>query len=125
MKSPRQVYLISILLLLTSLFFAQPVLAHAKLATESPLSNAVLLASPNELALTFSEAIELGFSQVTLMDSNKNPITIAKPRLDEHNPNQVRIQLPQPLGADIYEVQWHVLSVDGHKTSGSYSFTVK
>ncbi len=125
MKSLKQTYLINLLLLLASLFFAQPILAHAKLTTESPLANAVLLVSPNELVLTFSEAIEVGFSQFTLMDSKKKPIAIAKPSIDANNPNQVHIQLTKLLVAGVYEVQWSVLSVDGHKTAGSYNFTVK
>jgi methionine-rich copper-binding protein CopC len=29
------------------------------------------------------------------------------------------------LQPGIYTVEWHALSTDGHKTTGSYSFTVK
>jgi methionine-rich copper-binding protein CopC len=28
-------------------------------------------------------------------------------------------------GAGTYQVDWHVVSVDGHKTKGSYHFSVK
>ncbi len=125
MKSLKPAYLIKLLLLCVSLFFIQPSLAHAKLTTANPSANAVLQASPKELAFTFSEAIELGFSQFTLMDSKQHPMAIAKPSLDATNPNQVHIQLAQPLVAGVYEVQWQVLSVDGHKTHGNYDFTVK
>ena len=30
----------------------------------------------------------------------------------------------RPLPPGTYKVNWHVLSVDTHKTEGSYSFTV-
>jgi methionine-rich copper-binding protein CopC len=35
------------------------------------------------------------------------------------------VGLSQPLQAGSYQVNWHVLSVDGHKTAGSYRFSVK
>jgi methionine-rich copper-binding protein CopC len=35
----------------------------------------------------------------------------------------VPLQSALPPGA--YTVKWHVLSTDGHKTEGSYSFMVK
>lgn len=125
MKSLKPVFVIKLLLLLGSLFFIQTSLAHAKLASTNPPAHAVLQASPNELVLTFSESIELGFSQFTIMNSKHHAIMTAKPSLDATNRNQVHIQLIQPLPADVYEVQWRVLSVDGHKTHGSYDFTVK
>ncbi|NNM58996.1 MAG: copper homeostasis periplasmic binding protein CopC [Legionellales bacterium] len=125
MKPQKHLYLIKTLLLLLSFFFTQTIFAHAKLAGENPSANAILLASPDKLALTFSEAIELNFSQFTLIDAQKKPMAITKPALDATTPNQVNIPLAQPLKAGIYTVQWRVLSVDGHKTTGSYNFTVK
>jgi len=35
------------------------------------------------------------------------------------------VPLKTPLAAGDYQVNWHVLSVDGHKTQGSYRFSVK
>jgi methionine-rich copper-binding protein CopC len=33
--------------------------------------------------------------------------------------------IPTSLKPGSYTVNWHVLSSDGHKSSGSYGFTVK
>jgi len=35
------------------------------------------------------------------------------------------VPLEQPLTEGKYTVSWHVVSVDGHKTHGQYSFSVK
>jgi methionine-rich copper-binding protein CopC len=35
------------------------------------------------------------------------------------------VPLEQALKAGTYQVDWHVVSVDGHKTKGSYHFSVK
>lgn len=35
------------------------------------------------------------------------------------------IPVSEALGPGAYTVEWHVLSTDGHKTNGSYTFTVK
>ena len=36
----------------------------------------------------------------------------------------LHVPLGQKLKAGVYVVSWHVVSVDTHKTSGSYKFTV-
>jgi copper resistance protein C len=30
----------------------------------------------------------------------------------------------KPLAPGVYQVQWHVISVDTHRTQGNFSFTV-
>ncbi|NJC99105.1 hypothetical protein EWM58_00330 [Candidatus Erwinia dacicola] len=37
----------------------------------------------------------------------------------------MRVQFKQPLKrGEEYKVSWHVLSVDGHKTKGNYTFSM-
>ena len=50
---------------------ANPVLAHANLVRSDPQADAVLEASPRELRLWFSEAPELRFSDVQLLDRRR------------------------------------------------------
>jgi len=39
--------------------------------------------------------------------------------------NKMELQVPlKPLPPGTYKVDWHVLSVDTHKTQGSYTFSV-
>ncbi|EFF0775469.1 hypothetical protein CCF12_004236, partial [Escherichia albertii] len=43
----------------------------------------------------------------------------------EQDKNQLIIPLADPLKPGTYTVNWHVVSVDGHKTKGQYTFSVK
>jgi methionine-rich copper-binding protein CopC len=36
----------------------------------------------------------------------------------------LQVGLP-PLGPGVYKVRWSVLAVDGHRTQGDYTFTLK
>ncbi|MGK3142059.1 copper homeostasis periplasmic binding protein CopC [Pantoea sp. C2G6] len=99
--------------------------AHAHLQSSSPAAQAQVAAATDALTLNFSEDIEAAFSGVTLLDAAKKPIATAKARVEASQKNRLIVGLSQPLKAGSYQVNWHVLSVDGHKTSGSYRFSVK
>jgi len=99
--------------------------AHAHLQSSSPAAKAQVAASTDALTLRFSEDIEAAFSGVTLLDARQHPVATEKARVEASQKNQLIIGLPQPLKAGNYQVNWHVLSVDGHKTAGSYRFSVK
>lgn len=108
-----------------SLLFSQSVLAHAHLKSSQPADNAVIAAAPQELTLSFTEDVEPAFSGVTLLDAGKKTIASEKAQLDTKQHNRLIVPLKTPLAAGDYQVNWHVLSVDGHKTQGSYRFSVK
>ncbi len=107
------------------LLFSQSVLAHAHLKSSQPADNAVIAAAPQTLTLSFTEDIEPAFSGVTLLDAGKKTIASEKAQLDAKQHNRLIVPLKAPLTAGDYQVNWHVLSVDGHKTQGSYRFSVK
>ena len=105
--------------------FSSMAAAHAHLQSSLPAAKAQVTTSPDALTLSFSENIEAAFSGVTLLDSAKKPVVTAKARVESDQKNRLIVGLPQPLKAGSYQVNWHVLSVDGHKTAGSYRFSVK
>lgn len=105
--------------------FSSLAAAHAHLHASVPADNAQVTSSPDALTLNFSEDIEAAFSGVTLVDSHQKPVATAKARVAADQKKQLIVGLPQPLKAGDYQVNWHVLSVDGHKTSGHYRFSVK
>ncbi|AYG61221.1 hypothetical protein CCGE525_00435 [Rhizobium jaguaris] len=41
------------------------------------------------------------------------------------NDTVLMVPISGTIGAGTYTVEWHALSADGHKTTGSYTFTVK
>ncbi|EPT4862193.1 copper resistance protein CopC, partial [Klebsiella pneumoniae] len=43
----------------------------------------------------------------------------------EQDQKQLIVPLADSLKPGTYTVDWHVVSVDGHKTKGHYTFSVK
>lgn len=111
--------------LATALLASPAALAHAHLKNQYPAANARVEASPQALTLTFSEDIEPAFSGVTLNNEKQQPMPTGKVGRTAAKHNQMIVPLEKPLPGGEYQVDWHVLSVDGHKTQGKYSFSVK
>ncbi len=97
--------------------------AHAHLTSSSPADKAAVAASPTELDLSFSEALNLKFSGLTITGAGNVSVETGDPMLMQGD-MVLMVPVSQTLAAGTYRVEWHVLSTDGHKTSGSYSFTV-
>ncbi|MHC5174840.1 CopC domain-containing protein YobA [Serratia rhizosphaerae] len=104
---------------------SQQVLAHAHLKLQTPAADATISPAPQALTLSFSEGIEPGFSKVKLIGPDNKAVKIGKLQLDAKDNAKATIPIPEVLPAGKYQVDWHVVSVDGHKTKGQYSFTVK
>ena len=98
---------------------ATDVFAHAMLERASPPVGGSVTGSPGEVRLWFSEAIERRFSGAE--------VTGPSGRIEGRasvSGNQLVIGLPR-LAPGSYRVNWHVISVDTHKTEGSFTFEVK
>lgn len=113
------------LIALASVLTAPPAFAHAHLTQQNPAANTQVSASPQALTMTFSEGIEPAFSGATLTGPKQEQIKTGKATRDEQDKKQLIIPLAQSLDAGTYTVDWHVVSVDGHKTKGHYTFSVK
>ncbi|HGN0867739.1 MULTISPECIES: copper homeostasis periplasmic binding protein CopC [Providencia] len=103
----------------------QQAFAHAHLKDQLPAEGAALEQAPEAITLNFSEGIEVNFTKVNVTDENKQVVKTGKAALDPSNNTKVIIPVESKLAAGKYDVQWSVVSVDGHKTKGNYSFTVK
>ncbi|EED4850894.1 CopC domain-containing protein YobA [Salmonella enterica subsp. arizonae] len=114
-----------VLLLLASAFATPAAWAHAHLTHQYPAANAAVTAAPQALTLNFSEGIEPGFSGATITGPQQESIKTRPAKRNEHDKTQLIIPLEQPLKPGAYMVDWHVVSVDGHKTTGKYTFSVK
>ncbi|EPQ5266172.1 CopC domain-containing protein YobA [Klebsiella aerogenes] len=99
--------------------------AHAHLQQQIPAADSTVSVSPQALTLTFSEGVELSFSGVTLNGPQNKPVATGKLARSDGNKAQITLPLNEPLAAGEYTVEWHVVSVDGHKTKGQYHFSVK
>ena len=111
--------------LLASALTSTTVLAHAHLTSAEPAPQSQLTTSPTRLTLRFSEDLEPAFSNATLTHQGDTTVTTGKTSLSGKGRNTLVVPLNAPLSAGEYQVAWHVLSVDGHKTTGTYLFTVQ
>jgi methionine-rich copper-binding protein CopC len=102
---------------------AAPAFAHAHLNTAVPAVGGTVTASPSAIRLTFSEDVEPHFSTIALTGPDGKSVPLGQPATA---PGHVLASpVPQPLKPGTYTVTWHVVSVDTHKTQGSFSFTVR
>ena len=110
---------------LTCILTTSAALAHAHLQHQYPAADAQVTAAPQALTLNFSEGIEVKFSSVTLTGPQQAQIPSGAVKLNEKDNTQLIVPVEQPLKPGAYTVDWHVVSVDGHKTKGQYHFSVK
>ena len=99
--------------------------AHAHLKGAMPAADSTVAAAPTELALTFSEGVNLAFTGVTMTGPGAAPAATGPARFGPGGDTSVVVPVTVPLGAGTYRIDWHALATDGHKTTGSYSFTVR
>jgi methionine-rich copper-binding protein CopC len=93
--------------------------AHAQLDHASPAVGSTVSGSPGSVTLYFTEKLEPKFSGGEVRSA-------AGARVDHGasvSGNVMRLGVGA-LAPGSYSVKWHVLSVDTHKTQGSFSFTV-
>jgi hypothetical protein len=120
----RQVIMrhIAILAILSSLLLG-PVSAHAHgtLDHASPAAGSTVSSSPSQVSLFFTQYIEPMFSRVEVRNA-------AGARVDQGDTKvrgrEMRVSL-KALPPGIYSVHWRILSVDTHRTEGSFRFHVE
>jgi copper resistance protein C len=93
--------------------------AHAQLDHVVPAVGSTVASSPGQVTLYFTESLEPKFSGGEVHNG-------AGARVDHGasvSGKVMRLSVGS-LPAGSYSVKWHALSVDTHKTEGSFSFTV-
>jgi copper transport protein len=98
--------------------------AHALLVRSSPEANASLETAPRFVELVFSEALEPSFSSASVLNASGLRVDNNDANIDPANPTRMTLTL-RPFSDGVYTVIWNALSaVDGHATTGSFSFAV-
>ena len=107
------------LLALTILGGSTTANAHAMLDHASPAVGSTIATSPGTITLYFTEQLEPKFSGAEVHSAGGGRV--------DHGASvsgtTMRISVGS-LAPGTYSVNWHALSVDTHKTQGSFSFTV-
>jgi copper resistance protein C len=94
--------------------------AHAFLDHANPSVGSTVASAPQEITLTFTQNLEPDFSSVQVTDANGARVDQDKAQISG---NTMRVGL-KSLAVGSYRVRWQALSVDTHKTEGSFTFSV-
>lgn len=104
-------------------FFAAPAFAHAMLERAEPAVGARVAAAPARIVLVFSESVEPMLSEIVLKNEADDAVALGKPRADGSK-MRLEADIDGALAPGRYHVFWRVVSVDGHRSQGDFSFTV-
>src|SRR5215469_12453918 len=91
------------------LFAAPQAFAHANLVSSDPAKDATI-ASPKQITLHFSEALEMKVSGLKLTDTDAKSLAAAPVKA---------------LTPGLYTITWTSMGDDAHKMSGTVSFSVQ
>jgi len=105
------------------IFAATAVYAHAFLDRANPGVGMTVQAAPRELTLRFTEDVVVAFSGVSLRTAEGQAVPVGKPVVAGGG-NVLHVRIGRHLKPGTYVVSWHVVSVDTHRTSGTYRFTI-
>jgi methionine-rich copper-binding protein CopC len=114
---------ILVLMVLAATVLASPAFAHAQLEKADPAAGSMPAAPVAHIDLHYSEALEPHFSRAVLTDENGKPVD-ASSAVDPKDDKHLVLTPKTPLEDGTYKVEWHVVSVDTHKTQGSFEFMV-
>jgi methionine-rich copper-binding protein CopC len=98
--------------------------AHAFLDHSLPPVGGTVATAPTEVLMFFTQPIEPAFSAATLSGADGQAIATQAAATDLQNPTELVLKLP-PLTPGHYKVSWHVVSVDTHRTEGTFSFDIQ
>ena len=111
------------LTLAASTFAASQAFAHAHLRTASPAEGATVSA-PTEIVLGFTEALEVKLSSITVRDAQGQPVQAAPAEAVPGDGKALKVRLKATTPGS-YTVEWAATSVDTHRVTGQYRFTVR
>jgi len=100
----------------------QAAYAHALLERAVPAVGSQVTPAPATLQLSFTEGVEPAFSTVVVTDVGGNRYD--QPGLTVQQDGRVLVVPVRAMHPGVYAVDWHVTSVDTHKTQGHFGFTV-
>lgn len=97
--------------------------AHAKLLSVVPAADSTV-ASPKMIQAHFDEAIEVKLSSLKLTMSDGMAIPVMSMN-DAKDPSTLSIMPNSTLKPGVYTATWSIVTDDGHKEKGTFTFTVK
>ena len=109
------------LTIIALLFTAASARAHAFLDHADPKVGSTVHESPSQVTVWMTENLEPAFSKLQVFNANGTEVDRKDTKV---NGNVMTVSLPK-LIAGKYRVSWQVVSVDTHRTSGSFDFSLQ
>lgn len=104
------------------IFAPSAVWAHAFPEAEQPRVGSTVSSPPARVSIKYDAPIQSLFSKLKVLDSSGKAVTIGSPKVGpDHRTLSIRLK---PLKPGNYTVKWSVVAEDGHRTEGSYGFTL-
>jgi methionine-rich copper-binding protein CopC len=97
---------------------------HVYLLECNPEQDAILDAPPEKITITFVGTLEPVFSKIEVFDSEGKKVSGKKTAFSEDD-TVMEVALDADLDSGKYTVKWKCMSLDGHKQTGEYTFTIK
>jgi methionine-rich copper-binding protein CopC len=98
-------------------------LAHAHLDHAKPAAGSTVTDAPKDVTIWFTEALEPKFSSIEVRDAKGAAVQAGPAAPVPGNTAQLRVPL-KALKPGTYKVIWRVLSVDTHRSHGTFTFKV-
>jgi copper resistance protein C len=96
--------------------------AHALPSAEQPLVGSTVNAPPSKVTIWFDAPIESLFAKLQVLDAAGRDQSEGSPIVGGDR-RSLSVKLG-PLRPGVLTVKWSVVAEDGHRTHGSYDFTV-
>jgi copper transport protein len=98
--------------------------AHAYLVKSVPAASVVLNAPPQNIQLTYDEAVEPRFAIISVTNASGRQETTGTVSRSPANPDTLIVPVRRGLPEGWYLIYWRAISVDGHPVSGAYTYAV-
>ncbi|MGI8740007.1 MAG: copper resistance CopC family protein [Gammaproteobacteria bacterium] len=97
--------------------------AHAFPVASEPGAGGTVRRTPFDIRIQFNAELEPIFSHLRVDDSRGRTISEGEGHVDSSDATFLVTHVPA-VPAGVYQVYWNVISHDGHRTQGDYTFSV-
>lgn len=99
--------------------------AHAHLESAQPPVDSTVGQAPQRVQIHFTEKLEPKLASLSVKNAAGQRVDDGKPQVAATDARQLSVALTPALPPGTYAVDWAITSVDTHRTTGQYKFTVK
>jgi methionine-rich copper-binding protein CopC len=99
-------------------------LAHTSPDHADPKVGSTIHSSPRQVRIWFDGELEPAFCTISVKGPDGAKVDDGHGKVDPSDPTLLETAVPQ-LQPGTYQVSWSVVARDGHRSSGSYQFTVR